>query len=643
LSETIVLGTRLSDGSDFEVAADKLIMGKTYLTSETRYGKSWTLRRIVEQIVGRAGIIIFDPEGEYASLREKFPFLIIGKDIPVLVEAAEVIAETVLKENLSVIVDLSLVDDDLGKEFVAKFVKHFMHLETKMRKPYLFVLEEADEFAPERGIAKSTSVKAFRNVAKKGGKRGVGLIVASHRTAWVTKGVLSQCTTLKVVGRTEWKSDLDVLQDFLQIHPNILRRPKKNGAPYDDGKPHVNSLEKGQFFIAGSIVDSPGFVKIGGVQTTHLGASPDMVLSTPRELKGVVERLAEMLPKILEEKLKPEAARIAEMEEKAEGKFKEKFEQKLDKTTKSLRAKLEAEYSSKFSELTKKNKYLQEKIEQVGRTQSLEPFSPLANVFDHPIVKARMTKLDQREADILRKIELEPNLSREQLAAFLNVSRDSVKKIIEKINRIFRAEVIIGLGRPIHYRSALKRCFLTDAAKREITELQRQQDENVSLQKELERIYNIRREQESAIKNLKLELRGLPSSEESQRRLVELRDLREALRKSELELNKTNKEFKRLNKHMKKIRELTDSIEPTESEITHEESPPLIEKGHEESLNSKPVIDFLSKHKGTYFSTLELSIALGISQTDISIMKGLSVPPIEYSADLDSYRFREGN
>ena len=656
MNETIILGNILGDGKPLEIAADKLIMGRTFITSITRYGKSWLCRRIVEQLVGKAGIVIIDPEGEYASLREKFPFLIIGKDIPVQVETAEFIAETVLTEDLSVIIDLSLVDDDLGKEFVAKFVSRFMFLETKLRKPYLFVVEEADEFAPERGISKAISVKAFRNLAKKGGKRGVGLIVVTHRSAWVTKGVLSQCTSLKLIGRVEWNSDLDVLQDFLQIHPNILRRPKKNGEPFDDGRPHIDCLSPGQFFVSGSLVDSVAFVKIGKVQTTHLGCTPDIIPPTPRELKGVVEKLAEMLPKILEEKLKPEAARIVEIEEKAERKYKEKFEQKFAKDKKKLKAKLEAEYSSKFSELRDKNKGLEEQIEQIGRTQSLEPFSPLASVFDHPIVKARMTKLEQREIDLLRKIELQPNLTREQLAAFLNASRDSVKNIINKINRIFRAEVIIGMGRPIRYRSALKRCFLTDAAKREISELQRLQDEIKSLREERTRINDLRRSQASTIEGLKLELRNLPSYDEHQKRLIELGDLREALKKSELERNKTNKKLRRLNKRIKKIRELSvvdpnDEI-PTEPEKTHEESPPLIEKvrAHEEStsdLNRQPqkirdAIVFLSKHQDSSFSKLELEISLGVSTEKEAFFDALKAESsIEYIVESNSYRYKE--
>lgn len=244
----ITIGTDLATGKPFTLDADEIIMGRTFLACVTRYGKSYTNRRIVEQLFGSAGMVIIDSEGEYGSLREKFPFLIIGKDIPLQLETAEFMAETMLKEDLSVIIDLSLTDEDIAKEYVAAFVKRFMFLETKLRKPYLIVCEEADEMMPEKGVATATALSAFKNVAKKGGKRGVGLIVTTHRPAFVSKMVLSQCTTLKIIGRIEWASDLDVIKEFLQVSPDILRRPKKNGEPINDGKPHIDCLESGQFY-----------------------------------------------------------------------------------------------------------------------------------------------------------------------------------------------------------------------------------------------------------------------------------------------------------------------------------------------------------------------------------------------------------
>ena len=72
-----VLGTQ----EPFALDIANVITGRTFLASITRAGKSWTARKIVEEIFGHTGIITVDTEGEYCSLREKYPVMIIGKDM----------------------------------------------------------------------------------------------------------------------------------------------------------------------------------------------------------------------------------------------------------------------------------------------------------------------------------------------------------------------------------------------------------------------------------------------------------------------------------------------------------------------------------------------------------------------------------
>jgi len=270
MTSQIQVGTIIGGDESFLVDADKIVMGRTFLAAITRYGKSWCARRLVEQLYGKAGIIIIDPEGEYASLREKFLFLILGQDVSLQIEDVEYTVNKILEKNLSVIVDLSLIDEEYGKKYVSDFIKHLMFIETKLRKPYLVVVEEADQFAPEKGVATSTCLEAMKNLAKKGGKRGVGAIFASQRPAFVSKMVLSQCTTLKLIGRIEWPSDLEAIKDFLQIEIDVIRQNE------DSNKPHIDRLNPGEFYASGSALDHDAFIKVSDVQTTHLGATPKL-------------------------------------------------------------------------------------------------------------------------------------------------------------------------------------------------------------------------------------------------------------------------------------------------------------------------------------------------------------------------------
>jgi len=144
------IGKTIGSQEPFELDIANIITGRTFIASITRWGKSWTCRKIVEKCFGYAGIIILDPEGEYSSLREKFSFLIIGKDIPLQLETAEFMAEKMLESKINVIIDTSMVEDDeTAKEYINLFLRKFFFLETSLRQPYLVVVEEAEDFCGE--------------------------------------------------------------------------------------------------------------------------------------------------------------------------------------------------------------------------------------------------------------------------------------------------------------------------------------------------------------------------------------------------------------------------------------------------------------------------------------------------------------
>jgi len=449
------IGQVLETQAQFTLDIANVVTGRTFLASITRFGKSWTARKIVEESFGQAGIIIIDPEGEYISLREKYPFLIIGKDIPLQIETAEFMADKILESNISVIIDLSMIEVELGKDYVNSFLRQFFFLETTLRKPYLIVVEEAEEFMPERGIATSTCLEILRNITKKGGKRGIGILVIAHRPAWVSKGVLSQCVN-KALGRIDWPSDLQVLEDYARVpHQFIDKLP---------------TLGKGEFCFVGDWVKGIAFVKVGQVRTTHLGFTPEVIPPSPKELKGVIETLQKALPEVIE-KIKPTVIPIAEMEAKIKVDLEKKYRERIEATQRTAEDKAERKYKAKIDQL-------QAHIENLSRSQALQPVTPITDVLEHPIVKTRMLELPEKARDLLIKVEREPNLTREQLAAFLTTSTNSVAGLVDRINRVFHATAIIGDGKPIKYKSMLKRLFITDIAKREIEEIEHLQADN---------------------------------------------------------------------------------------------------------------------------------------------------------------------
>jgi hypothetical protein len=507
------IGRTLDTGEPFCLNVESIVTGRTFLASITRWGKSWTDRKIIENCFGHAGIIIVDPEGEYSSLREKFAFLIIGKDIPLQLETAEFLAEEILKAKASVIIDLSMVEDDeYGKEYVNTFLRRFFFLETSLRQPYLVVVEEAEDFCGERGIGTDTCLHTLINIVKKGGKRGIGAIFIAHRPAWVSKGILSQCSN-KAVGKVE-STDFKALENYARIPSDVIAK--------------LPDLGPGEFCFTGDWVKGRTFVKVGQVETTHLGYTPKVIPPSPQELRGVIATLQKALPQIIE-KVKPTVVPIEQIRAELETKYRAR----LEAVQRTADEKAERKFKVEMDNLKSHN-------DKLSRSQALQPTAPITDVLEHPIVRTRMTELNDKARDLLTKVEREQGLTRQQLAAFLTTSTDSVANLIVGINKLFRAEVIVGDGKPIRYRSVLKRLFLTDVAKREIEELQRLQNLKEDLSRKLA-------EANGTIEQLRIKYA------EAQGKTTETESLRVSLAKANQKLSELNAEIQRLLEEKKQL------------------------------------------------------------------------------------------
>jgi len=478
------IGKNIETGEPFILNVKDVVASRTYIASETRFGKSHTARKIIEECFGHVGIIIIDPEGEYTSLREKYPFIIIGRDVPIEVETAtlqaqtaEFMAQQVLETSSSVIIDLSVTADvESGKDYVDAFLRRFFHLQTIMKKPYLVLIEEAEDFGPESGSPGTrTCLEISITLARRGGKRGIGVIFVGHRPAWISKGILSQCPN-KAIGRIE-QPDMKALEDVARVPHSIVEKlvPKTD----EKGETIYSGPEVGVFYFTGDWVEKASFVKVGPVQTTELGTSPEIIPRPAEDIQTVIETLKKRLGEVVE-KVKPAVLSQTEIENKIKTELENKYKGKIETLERTAVERAERKYRVKIDEL-------RGQLEKLSRSQALQPTAAISDVLEYPIVKARMLQLDDNKArDLLTWIEREPGHTREELAARLIASKDVVSNIVDKINRVFQLQVIVDDGgRPLRYKSMLKRLFLTDVAKREIEELGRLQERNRVLEEEL--------------------------------------------------------------------------------------------------------------------------------------------------------------
>jgi len=422
------------EGKNLDVELKKLVTERTFICSMTRYGKSYTIRKICEETFGKVGIIILDPEGEYASLREKYPFLIIGRDIPLNPDTAVFLAEQVLKENLSVIIDSSTADTIDEQDFATNFINKFMDLELKKKKSYLFIVEEADEFAPEKGVYKSGSLRSIINLSKKGAKRGIGLILASQRPAMISKFVLSQCAN-QIVGHTEWSGDRKVLQQYLRIENEVMQK--------------IPELKAGEFYFKGNFIDKPDFAKVNTVITTHLGETPDVVPPTTKELKNIVNKLTKSLPKVIEEKLKPSIPDKKEIEEQLRPKIEKEFKKKIDILQTKIKTLEETKVSDEEIENIINERVEKEVDEYRGKFQEQEVKIRDYKKFINSIVSKGKLLVGEGIKDIEEGFEPSSSSIETDYSLWLEKFGGGKKKILElliKHKRLTRSQLTIMSG-----------------------------------------------------------------------------------------------------------------------------------------------------------------------------------------------------
>ncbi|MBP1908624.1 ATP-binding protein [Methanolobus bombayensis] len=95
--------------------------------------------------------------------------------------------------------------------------------------PGMLVVEEAHNYAPEKGFSKTTSTDILRTIASEGRKFGLGMMVVSQRPARVDKNVLSQCGT-QVIMKVTNPNDLKAISKGLEgvtsyVEEELMRLP----------------------------------------------------------------------------------------------------------------------------------------------------------------------------------------------------------------------------------------------------------------------------------------------------------------------------------------------------------------------------------------------------------------------------------
>jgi len=269
-----------------------LVETRLLVQANSGAGKSWTLRRLLEQSFGMVQHLVIDPEGEFASLREKHDYILAGRDGDTVAEprVAKLLARRLLEEQASAIIDIYELRAHERVRFVRLFLEALVEAPKSLWHPALVVIDEAHVYAPQRGEAESLG--PVIDLATRGRKRGFCAVLATQRIAKLHKDAAAELNN-KLIGR----SSLDV---------DMKRAAEELGFTSREDQASLRSLRPGQFYAFGpAMADDVTLVDIGAVETTHPKVGARLLAPPPpsEKLKAVLSKLAD-LPEAAEQEAK---------------------------------------------------------------------------------------------------------------------------------------------------------------------------------------------------------------------------------------------------------------------------------------------------------------------------------------------------
>ncbi len=303
----------IDDAGGVPVDVAKLIISKALVSANSGGGKSRMLRRIAEQTYGKAQHLIFDPEGDFHTLREHYDYVWFGPngDYPVDVESAGQLMTRLLELGENAIIDLSelQVTDkvDLRAEYIKRALESLMKAPKDLHHALLVFLDEIHLWAPEVGSARtSVALAAVIDFFTRGRKKNFGGIAATQRLAALHNSVIAECNN-RLIGRTA------LLADQTRAARELGMPPKPSTFET------LKNLEPGEFFVYGpALVKNVTRVWSGNVVTTHPDPGHAMLPPTPprAQVKRALAQFATVAKEAKAEQSELERlrARVAELE-----------------------------------------------------------------------------------------------------------------------------------------------------------------------------------------------------------------------------------------------------------------------------------------------------------------------------------------
>jgi hypothetical protein len=248
----------------------RLIDTRLLVCANSGAGKSYLLRGLAEQAAPQLPIIVLDPEGEFATLREGIDAVLVsrdGGDLRTDTKSAALLARKLLEMGLSAIIDLSDLKLAERRRYIRLFLDAVMAVPKRLWRPTLILLDESHQFCPQKG--QSEAMDSVISLMSQGRKRGFCGVLATQRLSKLHKDAAAEANNM-LIGRTTLDLDLRRACDLLQ----------KGKAEWS----LMQNLDPGEFFAFGPALSVRGITKLvtAKVQTSHPESGRRHALEAPK-------------------------------------------------------------------------------------------------------------------------------------------------------------------------------------------------------------------------------------------------------------------------------------------------------------------------------------------------------------------------
>ncbi|MBX8784207.1 ATP-binding protein [Pseudochrobactrum algeriensis] len=255
-----------TNGTAAMLDLEELLATRLLVQGNSGSGKSYLLRRLLEQSAPWVQQCIIDPEGDFVTLADVYGHVVV--DAARTEAELTRIAQRIRQHRVSVVVNLEGLDIDQQMKAAAAFLNGMFDADRDYWYPMLVVVDEAQLFAPSVGgevsdEARKISLSAMTNLMCRGRKRGLAGVIATQRLAKLAKNVAAEASNF-LMGRTFLDIDMARAADLLGMD-------RRQAEQFRD-------LQRGHFVALGPALSRrPLPVKIGKVETSARSSSPKLM------------------------------------------------------------------------------------------------------------------------------------------------------------------------------------------------------------------------------------------------------------------------------------------------------------------------------------------------------------------------------